>query len=340
LLVKAESPLGWVNSQITNFLGTDVTLWLIFNLVIALMLAFDLGVLSRKPHVISTKEAATWSAVWIAVSLMFNLLVSTWLGGEKALEFFTGYLIEKSLSVDNMFVFTMIFSYFNIPAIWQPKVLKWGIFGALLMRVILIFAGAVVLDAFHWMIYVFGGVLVFTGLRMMTQKETHVAPEKNPVVRLFKKIMPLTGELHDEKFFVKLNGITYATPLLIALIVVETTDLIFAIDSIPAVFAITTDVFIVYTSNIFAILGLRALYFLLSGAMQHFRYLKVGLAIVLLFVGIKMVLADFYEIPIVLSLAVVLGILAASILASWAPRTRNWHTVNSSTSRSTGIHER
>jgi len=306
-----------------TFLGTDVTLWIVFNAIIALMLAFDLGVLSRKPHVISTKEAAMWSAVWIAVSLMFNLLVSTRLGGEKALEFFTGYLVEKSLSVDNMFVFAMIFSYFNIPAIWQPKVLKWGIFGALLMRVILIFAGATALEAFHWMIYVFGGVLIVTGLRMMTQKETHVAPEKNPVVRLFKRIVPMTGERHNEKFFVKLNGIIYATPLLIALIVVETTDLIFAIDSIPAVFAITTDVFIVYTSNIFAILGLRALYFLLSGTMQLFRYLKVGLAIVLLFVGIKMVLADFYEIPIVLSLTVVLGILAVSILASWARRARN-----------------
>jgi len=303
-----------------SFLGTDVTLWVVFNAVIALMLAFDLGVLSRKPHVISTKEAAAWSAVWIAVSLTFNLLVSIWLGGEKALEFFTGYLIEKSLSVDNMFVFAMIFSYFNIPAIWQPKVLKWGIFGAMLMRIILIFAGATALEEFHWMIYVFGGVLIFTGVRMMTQKETHIAPEKNPVVRLFKRIMPMTGELHNENFFVKLSGITYATPLLIALVVVETTDLVFAIDSIPAIFAVTTDVFIVYTSNIFAILGLRALYFLLSGSIERFRYLKIGLAIVLLFVGTKMVLADFYEIPILLSLAIVLGILAVSILASWAPR--------------------
>jgi len=306
-----------------SFLGTDVTLWVVFNVVIALMLAFDLGILSRKPHVISTKEAATWSAVWIAVSLTFNLFVSVWLGGEKALEFFTGYLIEKSLSVDNMFVFAMIFSYFNIPAIWQPKVLKWGIFGAMLMRIVLIFAGATALEAFHWMIYVFGGVLIFTGVRMMTQKETHVAPEKNPVVRLFKRIVPMTEELHNENFFVKLSGITYATPLLIALVVVETTDLVFAIDSIPAIFAVTTDVFIVYTSNIFAILGLRALYFLLSGSIERFRYLKIGLAIVLLFVGTKMVLADFYEIPIVLSLAIVLGILAASILASWAPRRQN-----------------
>jgi len=303
-----------------SFLGTDVTLWVVFNAVIALMLAFDLGVLSRKPHVISTKEAAAWSAVWIAVSLTFNLLVSVWLGGEKALEFFTGYLIEKSLSVDNMFVFAMIFSYFNIPAIWQPKVLKWGIFGAMLMRIILIFAGAAALEAFHWMIYVFGGVLIFTGVRMMTQKETHIAPEKNPIVRLFKRIVPMTGKLHNENFFVKLGGITYATPLLIALVVVETTDLVFAIDSIPAIFAVTTDVFIVYTSNIFAILGLRALYFLLSGSIERFRYLKIGLAIVLLFVGTKMVLADFYEIPIMLSLAIVLGILAVSILASWAPR--------------------
>ena len=303
-----------------SFLGVDASLWVTFNLIIVLMLVLDLGVLSRKPHVVSTKEAAAWSAGWIGVSLAYNLLVYLWFGEEKALEFFTGYLIEKSLSVDNMFVFVLIFSYFNIAPIWQPRVLKWGIFGALLMRAILIFAGAAVLESFHWTIYAFGAALILTGARMMMQREAHVEPEKNPVVKLFRRIMPVTHELHNEKFFVRLNGVAYATPLLLTLIVVESTDLIFALDSIPAIFAITTDTFIVYTSNIFAILGLRALYFLLSGTMKLFTYLKEGLAIILLFVGGKMIMSDFYKIPIALSLAVVLGILAVSIILSWATR--------------------
>ncbi len=249
--------------------------------------------------------------------MAFNLVVFSWLGEGKALEFLTGYLIEKSLSVDNMFVFVMIFSYFGIPPIWQPRVLKWGIIGALLMRMVLIFAGAAVLEAFHWMIYVFGGALIVTGIRMIAQKEMHVTPEKNPAVKLLRRVVPVTSELHDEKFFVRLNGVRYATPLLLTLIVVETTDLIFAVDSIPAIFAITTDTFIVYTSNVFAILGLRALYFLLSGVMRRFTYLKAGLAVVLLFVGAKMVISDFYKIPIALSLTVVLGILSFAIIASW-----------------------
>ena len=280
------------------------------------MLAFDLGVLNRKPHVVSTREAASWSTVWIVVALAFNWLVYSWFGEEKALAFLTGYLIEKTLSVDNMFIFVMIFSYFNIPAIWQPKVLKWGIVGALIMRAILIFAGAAALEAFHWLIYVFGGALIVTGLRMMTQKETHVTPEKNPAVRLLRRLMPVTNELHNEKFFVTLKNIKHATPLFLALIVVETTDLIFAIDSIPAIFAVTTDIFIVYTSNIFAILGLRALYFLLSNAVRQFTYLKVGLSVILLFVGAKMMMTDFYKIPIAVSLAFVLAVLAFSIVVS------------------------
>ncbi len=304
-------------------MGVDASLWATFNLIIILMLVLDLGVLSRKPHVVSTKEAAAWSAVWIGVSLAFNWLVHYWFGEEKALEFFTGYVIEKSLSVDNMFVFVLIFSYFNIAPIWQPRVLKWGIIAAVLMRAILIFAGATVLEAFHWMIYIFGAMLILTGLRMMIQKGTHVAPEKNPAVKLLRRIMPVTNELHNEKFFVRLSGIRYATPLLLALIVVESTDLIFALDSIPAIFAITNDIFIVYTSNIFAILGLRALYFLLSGMMRLFTYLKEGLAIILLFVGAKMILSDIYKIHIVPSLAVVLGILAVCIIISWATRKTN-----------------
>jgi tellurite resistance protein TerC len=301
----------------TSFFGTDIVLWTIFSVVIALMLAFDLGVLSRKPHVISTKEAAAWSVVWIAVSLTFNIVVFMWLNGERALEFFTGYVIEKSLSVDNMFVFALIFSYFNVPANLQPKVLKWGILGALVMRMMLIFAGSAVLEAFHWVIWVFGGALILTGARMMLRQETQVAPEKNLAVRLLKRVMRVTEELRNESFFVRENGTTFGTTLLVALVVLETTDLIFAMDSIPAIFAITTDVFIIYTSNIFAVLGLRALYFLLSGAMRSFRYLKVGLAMILLFVGFKMLLSDYYTIPIVFSLTIVLGILAASIMASW-----------------------
>lgn len=309
-----------MDPKIINFLGTDIMLWMTFGVVIALMLAFDLGVLSRKPHVISTREAAAWSTVWIAVSLTFNIVMFMWLGSEKALEFFTGYVIEKSLSVDNMFVFALIFSYFNIPVIWQPKVLKWGILGALVMRMMLIFAGSAVLEVFHWVIWVFGAALVLTGARMMLQQEVQVAPEKNLAVRLLKRVVHVTEELRDEKFFMKHNAITFATPLLIALVVIETTDLIFALDSIPAIFAITTNVFIVYTSNIFAVLGLRALYFLLSDAMRSFKYLRVGLAVILLFVGFKMLLSDYYSIPIALSLTLVLGILGVSILVSWATR--------------------
>jgi tellurite resistance protein TerC len=303
-----------------NVFGTDIVLWALFNAVIFLTLAFDLGLLGRRPHVISTREAAVWSAFWISTSLLFNLLVFMWLGSEKALEFLTAYSIEKSLSVDNMFVFAVIFSYLNIAPISQPKVLMWGILGALVMRIMLIVAGATALGIFHWMIYVFGGILVVTGLRMMKQKETRVQPEKNPVVRLFKRVMPVTTDSHGGKFLFRENSRTYATPLLIALIVIETTDVVFAFDSIPAVLAISTDIFIVYTSNIFAILGLRALYFLLSGSMHQFRYLKIGLAIVLVFVGLKMVLSDLYEVPILISLVVVLGVIAISIVASRFPR--------------------
>jgi tellurite resistance protein TerC len=300
-----------------NLFGTDVVFWIVFNTVIVVMLLFDLGVLSRRAHVVSTREAAIWSSVWIAVSLSFNYLVYSWFGAERAFEFLTGYLIEKSLSVDNMFVFVLIFAYFNIPQIWHARVLKWGIIGALVTRAVLIIAGAAVLQAFHWMIYIFGGVLIVTGARMMIKRETHIEPEKNPILKLFKRIMPVTGELHNEKFLVRLDGFRHATPLLLTLIVVETTDIIFAVDSIPAIFAITTNIFIVYTSNIFAILGLRALYFLLAGVVQRFGYLKLALAVILVFVGVKMIVSDFYKIPIAISLSFVLGILAISMFASW-----------------------
>ncbi|MBI2183749.1 MAG: TerC family protein [Thaumarchaeota archaeon] len=281
------------------------------------MLVVDLGVVNRKAHVISIKEAAVWSTIWITLAMVFNAVVYFAMGEEAALQYLTGYIIEKSLSVDNMFIFAITFSYFNVPAIYQPRVLKWGIIGAILMRFALIVAGAAVLEAFHWMIYVFGGAIVVTGLRMLVERGRHVEPEKNFAVRLFRRFLRVTDRLDDEKFFVKLNGLRFATPLFIVLIVVETTDLIFAVDSIPAIFAVTTDTFIVYTSNIFAILGLRALYFLLAGAIHRFTYLKLGLALILLFVGGKMVLSDFFMIPTTVSLAVVLGILGVAIAASY-----------------------
>ncbi|HWP83319.1 MAG TPA: TerC family protein [Bacteroidota bacterium] len=295
----------------------EVFLWVGFNLLVLAMLAVDLGVFHRKAHAVSIREALTWSLVWIVLSLIFNVIVYFWHGKVVALEFLTGYLIEKSLSVDNLFVFLLIFTYFKVPAKYQHKVLFWGIIGALVMRGILILVGTTLINEFHWVIYVFGLFLVFTGIKMAIQKEdAEVHPERNIVVRLFKKIMPVTAGYHEDKFFLKINGKRYATLLFVVLIVVETTDLVFAVDSIPAIFAITTDPFIVYTSNVFAILGLRALYFALAGIMDLFHYLKLGLSIVLTFVGIKMLIVDLYKIPIGISLGVVGGILLLSVLAS------------------------
>ena len=291
-------------------------LWVAFNVFVLGMLAVDLGVFHRKAHAVSIREASIWSGVWIFFALVFNTIIYFIWGEEKALEFFTGYVIEKSLSVDNLFVFLMIFRYFSMPEIYQHRILFWGILGALIMRAIFIAAGSTLLEHFHWMIYVFGGFLVVTGVKMLLQGDEKLEPEKNPVVRLFRRLMPITEEYHDQRFFIRRQGKCWATPLLLALIVVETTDVIFAVDSIPAIFAITTDPFIVYTSNVFAILGLRALYFLLAGVMKVFRYLKVGLAFVLCFVGAKMMIVDFYKIPIGVSLGVIGGILLFSVLAS------------------------
>jgi tellurite resistance protein TerC len=291
-------------------------LWIAFNVFVLGMLALDLGVFHRKAHAVSVREALAWSCVWIFLAVLFGLGVYFVRGGEKALEFLTGYVIEWSLSVDNLFVFLVIFSYFAVPPIYQHRVLFWGILGALVMRAIFIAVGAALLSAFHWMIYVFGGFLVFTGIKLLFAGDEKIEPEKNPAVRLLRRFMPITAEYHGQRFFVRINGRRWATPLLLVLVVVETTDVIFAVDSIPAIFAITLDPFIVYTSNVFAILGLRALFFLLAGIMEMFRYLKVGLAFVLCFVGVKMVIVDFYKIPIGISLGVVAGILALSILAS------------------------
>ena len=281
------------------------------------MLAIDLGVFHRKAHAVTMKEAGIWSVVWIALAMVFNLGIYFAWGQDKALEFLTGYVIEKSLSVDNLFVFLMIFQYFATPAQYQHRVLFWGILGALILRAVFIATGSALLSNFHWMMYVFGGFLVITGVKMYLQGDEKIEPERNPVVRLFERWVPISKAYDGQKFFIRREGRIHATLLMLVLIVVETTDVIFAVDSIPAIFAITQDPFIVYTSNVFAILGLRALYFMLAGIMEMFVYLKVGLSFVLCFVGAKMMLVDIYKIPIGASLAVIGGVLLLSIAASW-----------------------
>lgn len=291
-------------------------MWWVFVLLTAIMLAIDLG-LNRKSHEISFREALAWTIVWISLALLFNAGIYLYLGHVRALEFFTGYVIEKSLSVDNLFVFIMIFSYFNVPRLYQPKILKWGIIGALVMRALFIFAGIELLELFHWMIYIFGAILIITGVRMAFGDESRIEPEKNPLVRLVKRIVPVTRRHYGGRLFISRRGIRAATPLFLALVMVESSDVIFALDSIPAVFAVTRDPFIVYTSNVFAIMGLRALYFLLSNVMGMFIYLKLGISCILTFVGVKMVLADTrFEIPVLFSLGVIFGVLAISIITS------------------------
>ncbi len=302
-------------------LETSWGLWLGFNLFVLAMLALDLGVFHRKAHEVSLREAAIWSAVWIALALLFNAGIYHLRGAVPAVEFFTGYLIEKSLSVDNIFVFALIFSYFAVPKAYQHRVLFWGILGALVMRAIFIFAGAALLSRFHWIIYIFGGFLILTGIKMAVFRNAEMDPGQNPLLRLVRRLLPVTQEYQADHFFVRQNGRLWVTPLFLVLILVESTDLIFAVDSIPAIFAVTQDPFIVYTSNVFAILGLRSLYFVLAGVMDKFYYLKLGLAAVLVFVGVKMTITDFYKIPALVSLGVVMGLLAISVLASlWRNR--------------------
>jgi tellurite resistance protein TerC len=313
-------------------MDTPIWLWIGFNVFVLAMLALDLGVFHRKSHAVSGREALIWSVVWITLSLVFNALIyfywdgmapsSAYTNSEAALAFLTGYLIEKSLSVDNIFVFILIFSYFGVPAAYQHRVLFWGILGALIMRGALIAVGAALLHEFHWIIYIFGAFLIFTGIRMAWKHDENVEPDQNPVVRLFRRFMPVTENFERDQFFVRRAGRLMATPLFLILLVVESTDLVFAVDSIPAIFAVTEDPFIVYTSNVFAILGLRALYFLLANVMEKFQYLKFGLSAVLIFIGVKMVIVDFYKIPVGVSLAVVASLLAISILVSlWKAKT-------------------
>jgi tellurite resistance protein TerC len=297
-------------------MSESAILWLSFSLFVLGMLALDLGVFHRKSHAVSVKEALTWTAVWITISMLFNLFVYFYFGNEKALEFFTAYLVEKSLSVDNIFVIIMIFAYFRVPDSYQHKVLFWGIFGALVMRVIFIFAGIELIHKFHWLIYIFGGFLIITGMRMVIGENKPIEPEKNPLVKLIRRIFPVTESFEGDNFFVKREHKIWATPLFIVVVLIEATDLIFAVDSIPAIIAISDDTFIVYTSNVFAILGLRSLYFALSGIEKYFIYLKYGLATILVFVGIKMCIVDFYKIPVEISLILISFLLAISMIAS------------------------
>ena len=290
--------------------------WGFFFMLLFGMLALDLGVFNRREHRIGLREAVFWSVVWTLVALAFNAWVYYRFGRQFGLEFLTGYVIERSLSFDNIFVFIVIFNYFAVPAQYQHRVLFWGILGALISRGVFIAMGTALITRFEWLILVFGAFLVYTGVKIFTEKETEVHPERNPVVRLFQRFVPLTGSYHGKHFFVHEDGRLKATPLMLVLVVVEATDVVFAVDSIPAVFGVTTNAFIVFTSNIFAILGLRALYFLLAGLMHKFHYLSYGLGLVLVFVGGKMLAERWIHIPTELSLGIVLGVLTLAILAS------------------------
>ncbi len=294
----------------------DTLLWTIFGGLVVVMMALDLGVFHRRSREIGFKEAATWSVVWIGLALGFGGLIACVRGAHSALEFLTGYIIEESLSVDNLFVFLLIFSYFAVPARYQHSVLLWGILGAMTLRAIFIVAGVALIERFEWVIYVFGAILIVSGVKMGLGKEKKIHPEQNPVLKLFRKLMPVTQDYDGARFFVRREGRAFATPLFLVLLVVETTDLIFAVDSIPAVLAITQDRLIVYTSNILAVMGLRALYFTLRGTMDSLHHLHYGLSVILVFVGAKMLIGHFYKIPTGIALGVVAGILVLSVIAS------------------------
>lgn len=291
-------------------------LWIGFLTFVAVALALDLGVFHRKAHAVKSGEALAWSLVWVTLALVFNIGVYWWFGSERALEFSTGYLIELALSIDNLFVFLMIFSYFAVPSQYQHRVLFWGILGAIVMRIGFILAGTVLIQTFHWVIYIFGAFLVLTGIKLLIHRARSMHLERNLVVRVFRRFVPTTSDFRGTRFLVKEGGRWLATPLLIVLVAVEATDVVFAVDSIPAIFAVTTDPFIVFTSNIFAILGLRSFYFLLAGMISKFRFLNVGLGLVLAFVGSKMLVTEVVKVPVGWSLGIVAGILVLSVVAS------------------------
>src|SRR5436309_1686714 len=301
----------------TESIGSP-TFWTGFLLVVLFLLIIDLGVFHRKAHAVGVREALLWSIAWVSLSAMFGVGVYVKFGAQKGLEFFAGYLIEYALSVDNIFVFILIFSYFAVPAAYHHRVLFWGILGALIMRAVFIVIGAALLQTFHWIIYVFGAFLILTGIKIVKQCDTNVDPERNPVVRLFQRAVPMISLYCDARFFVKRDGRLWATPLALVLVTVETTDVVFAVDSIPAIFAVSRDPFIVFTSNICAILGLRTMYFMLAAVVDRFAYLNVGLGIVLAFIGVKMLIAGVYKIPITTSLLVVASVLLGSVLLSLA----------------------
>ena len=298
-------------------------LWIGFATFVLAMLALDLGLFRRKSHEVSLKEALTWTTVWIGLALVFTAIVYYWRGGERALQFFTGYFVELSLSVDNLFVFLLVFGYFKVPAQYRHKVLFWGIIGALIMRAVFIAAGITLITKFHWIIYVFGAVLVVSGIKMALQRGKEIHPERNPVLKLFRLFMQITPEYEGDRFFVRQHGRTLATPLFVVLLMLESADLVFAVDSVPAVLAITPDPFIVFTSNVFAIFGLRSMFFALEGVMKRFHYLHYGLSAVLVFVGAKMLLADVWKIPTWVSLLVIVSILSVSMAASLLTRYEN-----------------
>jgi tellurite resistance protein TerC len=296
--------------------------WVAFNALILTLLALDLGVFHRRGHAVRMREALAWSAVWVSLAVLFGLGIGWKLGTQPALEFFTGYVVEEALSVDNLFVFIMIFGYFRVPAELQHRVLFWGILGALVMRGAMIATGALLLERFHWVIYIFGAFLIITGVRMALSGGDDIEPDANPVLRLLRRYIPVTTRYHGDRFFVR-EALRpgdpvrrVATPLFVVLVLVETTDVVFALDSIPAIFGVTRDPFLVYSSNVFAILGLRSLYFVLAGVIGRFHLLKYGLSVVLAFVGVKMILAEWYKIPIGVALGVVGLVLLASVLLS------------------------
>lgn len=297
-------------------MATSLWFYVGFTAFVLTMLALDLGVFHRKAHVVRPKEAGMWVGIWMTLALVFAAILYFWRGSEPALLFVTGYLIEQSLSVDNLFVIVMIFSYFSVPAKYQHRVLFWGILGALIMRGIFIGVGTILIARFMWIMYIFGAFLIFTGIRMAFEQDEAFDAEKNIVMRTARRFLRVTDRYDDQRFLTVENGVNVATPLLLVLILVEFTDLVFAVDSIPAIFAVTTDPFLVYTSNVFAILGLRSMYFLLSGIVHKFVYLKYGLSVILTFVGAKMVIVDFYHVPLLLSLGVIIVTLAISIAAS------------------------
>ena len=310
----------------------EIWIWLGFIALILVFLAFDLGVFHKNPHAVTFRESLLWTTIWIFTALLFNVFLyfayqhhwlgigdtigTKMLGKEAALNFFTGYVIEKSLSVDNIFVIAMIFSYFNIPKKYQHRILYWGIIGALVFRGVKIAAGTALINNFVWVTYVFGALLIYSAIKLFTGEEEGVEPQKNPVIKLIRKFYPVSNSIVDGRFFTRIDGVRAVTPLFVVLMVIETSDVMFAIDSIPAIFAVTTDPFLVFTSNVFAILGLRSLYFVLASVMDNFGYLKLSLVFVLGFVGVKMLLIHYIKIPIGLSLGVIIGTLAIGIIAS------------------------